>query len=142
VWGRFGIHSVQDRLLMDVACSVTSENAVGLSVIFRRLVEGCVEWMADVLFQASATRVYGEQIGTKIGSVRVRRCFRVCYHRYLCVIVIRQACGDGQTAGARTRTHTHTHTHTLTHTHTECSVNKTKTKHICTSALPSTYHVV
>jgi len=77
---------------------------------------------ADVLFQASAIGVYGEQIGAKIVFVRVRRFFPVCYHRYLCVKFIRQACGDGQSA----------------HTH---SVNKTKTKYTSTFALPSTYHV-
>jgi len=81
---------------------------------------------ADVLFQTSAIGVYGEEIGAKIVSVRVRRFFAVCYDRYPCVIFIRESCGDGQSAD----------------THTPRGVSKTKTKHTSTSALPSTYHVV
>ena len=44
---------------------------------------------ADVLTQASALGVYGEQTGTKMVSVRVCRFSPVGYHWYLCTIFIR-----------------------------------------------------
>lgn len=69
---------------------------------------------ADVFFQASAIGVYGEQIGTKIVSLRVGRFSLVGHNWYLCAIFIRQSCGDGQSAVL----------HTHTHARTQCSVNK------------------
>jgi hypothetical protein len=75
----------------------------------------------DVLIQASALCVYGEQVGTKIVSFRVSRFSPVGYHWYLCAIFVRHVVTASRQFYARA--HTHTRARALAHTHTHSAVS-------------------